>query len=68
MSEAIDFWIRQGVTTRVCFVLEDGKISHFMMLSVPKSKVLKVAPFEYRPESLLEDLMALKNDATSRGK
>jgi hypothetical protein len=44
----------------------DGKISHFTMLSVPKSKVLKVAPFEYRPESLLEDLMALKNEV--RGK
>jgi hypothetical protein len=92
MSEAIDFWIRQGVTPRVCFVLEDGsigfslyegqqmisgqeykkflaatiispdgKISHFTMLSVPKSKVLKVRPFNYRPESLLQDLMSLKN-------
>ena len=91
MSEGLDFWIRQGLTPRVCFVLEDGsigfslyegqqmisgqeykkflaatvispdgKISHFTMLSVPKSKVLKVAPFEYREGSMLEDLMALK--------
>jgi len=46
----------------------DGKISHFTMLSVPKSKVLRVTPFEYRPETLLEDVLRLKNEVTSRGK
>ena len=59
-----DYESFRGVT----IIEPDGSIKHYFEYNIPGTKVAKIVPFNYRPESLLQDLMALKNDVTSRGK
>ena len=52
----------------VTLVEPSGLIRHYTELNLPQEKVTKIVEYEYREGSALEDLMALKNDVTSRGK
>jgi hypothetical protein len=51
-----DYESFRGVT----IIEPDGSIKHYFEYNIPGAKVTKIVPFDYRPESLLEDLMALK--------
>jgi hypothetical protein len=57
-----DYESFRGVT----MIEPSGSIKHYFEYNIPATKVIKIVPFEYRPESLLQDLMALKNEV--RGK